>query len=563
VRRAGWPVATALARVLDELPLVHDPVGADLDAAVENSLLLEWVTERPPDQETRALMTRHRDRDQSPITRRRFVAGSLVTGAAVALPAGAEGQAKGTKPRHKTAKPKSTTHEADVAIVGAGMSGMTAARQVAAAGKSVIVLEARGRVGGRCLSRSLGAGAGDVANMGATFVGPTQTHILGLMYELGIGKFDVYSSGDLLYYEDGKLTRYTGLVPPSSDPTAVIELGTIVIPELDRMAQTVPLDNPYNAPNALQWDSMTAQTWSEQNITSSNGRKLFALAVEAVLSVEPQDVSLLYFLFYVHAAGGVEPLINNAGAGGAQDFRVSGGTQGIVVRMADRLGRERVLLSQPVRRISQGSKSVYVYADTATVKAQRVVVAIPPNLAGRITYEPGVTAMRDQLTQRMPVGSLIKTIAVYDTPFWRAQGLNGQVTSDQGPVKAMFDASPATGTPGVLLGFIDGGDARALDDAGDARRATAALRSYVRYFGQAAAAPRMYFDQVWAREIYTGGCPVGITGPGVMTEYWPALRAPIGRIHWAGTETATVWTGYMDGAVQAGKRAAAEALAEL
>ncbi len=172
-------------------------------------------------------------------------------------------------------------------------------------------------------------------------------------------------------------------------------------------------------------------------------------------------------------------------------------------------------------------------------------------------------AVREQLTQRVPIGSLIKTIAVYDTPFWRARGFNGQVTSDQGPVKIMFDASPASGTPGVLLGFIDGDDARALDGASDRHRTSTALQSYVRYFGNAAGAPRMYFDQVWAQEIYTGGCPVGVMPTGVLTEYGSALRAPVGPIHWAGTETATVWTGYMDGAVQSGKRAAAEALRAL
>jgi monoamine oxidase len=308
---------------------------------------------------------------------------------------------------------------------------------------------------------------------------------------------------------------------------------------------------------------MTAQTWAEQNITQADAQALFALAVEAVFSVEPRDMSFLYFLFYVHAAGGITPLVANAGQGGAQDFRVTGGTQGIAVKMADRLGRKRVLLNNPVRRISQGSRSVYVYADKATVRAQRVIVAIPPHLAGKIDYEPGLSAMRTQLTQRIPIGSLIKTIAVYDTAFWRAQGLNGQVTSDQGPVKVMFDASPASGTPGVLLGFIDGDDARALDDASDAERASEALKSYVRYFGKQAGTPRAYLDQVWARELYTGGCPVGLTPPGVLTEYGPALRTPSGRIHWAGTETATVWTGYMDGAVQSGKRAAAEAVAGL
>jgi monoamine oxidase len=507
------------------------------------------------------------DRDRDSITRRRFVAGTLVTGAAVAVPAAAE--AAENKHKHKAKhKPKhhkasSTTHTADVAVVGAGFAGLTAARQVAATGHSVIVLEARGRVGGRAYSRSIGAGASDVANMGATFVGPTQTQIQGLMAEMGIGKFPTYSTGKLLWYENGKGTPYTGVVPPASDPVAVIQLGTVILPEIDRLAKTVPIDAPWQAANAQEWDSMTAETWAEQNITSAEGRTLFALAVEAVLSVEPRDVSFLYFLFYVASAGTVEELINNAGQGGAQDFRVQGGTQGVAIAAANRLGRKRVLLNQPVRRISQESKSVYVYADKATVKAQRVVVAIPPTLAGRIIYEPQLSAARDQLTQRMPVGSLIKTIAVYDSPFWRDQGLNGQVTCTDLPVGATFDASPASGKPGVMLGFIDGDQARALDDASDAARASAAIKSYTAFFGNQAANPRMYFDQVWAREIYTGGCPVGIMPPGVLTEYGAALRAPWGRIHWAGTETATVWNGYMDGAIQSGKRAAAEVLAEL
>jgi monoamine oxidase len=508
-------------------------------------------------------MTPDNDPGQSPITRRRFVAGSLVTGAAAAVPGVAEAKAKKSKPKSHRTIAASPVHEADVVVVGAGMSGMTAARQVAAAGKSVIVLEARGRVGGRCFSRSIGNGASDVANMGATFVGPTQTEILGLMSELGISKFDVYSTGNLLWYEDGKLTPYTGLIPPATDPTAPIELAEVTLPQIDQMAQTVPLDAPWTAPDALIWDSMTVDTWVGQNMKSKDGPKLFSLAVDAILSVMPRDVSFLYFLFYVHAAGGIEPLVNNAGQGSAQDFRVSGGTQGVVIKMADQLGRKRVMLNQPVRRISQGPKSAYVYADGATVKAERVIVAIPPHLAGRIFYEPGLPAVRDQLTQRMPIGSLIKTIAVYDTPFWRAQGLNGQVTSDTGPVTVMFDASPASGTPGVLLGFIDGDDARALSGQSDSARATAALKSYATYFGSQAANPRTYFDQVWDNEVYTGGCPVGLMPPGVMLEYGQGLRAPVGRIHWAGTETATQWAGYMDGAIQAGKRAAGEALVSL
>src|SRR5581483_1965974 len=242
-------------------------------------------------------MTEEPDRDQSQITRRRFVAGTLVTGAAGALPAAAEAAHRKRKPKkhkHKHKKPSSTTHTADVAVVGAGFAGLTAARQVAAAGRSVIVLEGRGRVGGRAYSRSIGAGASDVANMGATFVGPTQTQIQGLMADLGIGKFPTYSTGKLLWFEGGKGTAYSGLVPPASDPVAVVQLGTVTLPQIDQMAQSVPLDAPWQAANAQEWDSMTAETWAEQNISTSEGRGLFNLAVEAVLSVEARDVSFLY-----------------------------------------------------------------------------------------------------------------------------------------------------------------------------------------------------------------------------------------------------------------------------
>ncbi len=493
------------------------------------------------------------------ITRRRFVAGAIATGAAVAAPGAAEAA---KRRRRRARRPRKAGHSADVVVVGAGLAGLTAARELVKARRSVIVLEACNRVGGRCFSRSLGPGATDVANMGATFVGPTQHQVLGLMSELGIGKFPTYADGKLVFHEDGKNTPYTGAIPPSDDPVAVIHLGTVTLPQIDRMAATVPLDAPYNAPKAQEWDSITVDSWAQQNVPSAKGRVLLGLAVEAVLSVEPRDISLLYFLFYVHAVGGVNALIANAGAGGAQDLRVSGGTQGIAVAAARQL-RGRVMLSHPVREISQSGRGVTVTADAITVRGKRVIVAIPPNLAGRIVYSPGLPALRDQLTQRMPVGSLIKTIGVYDRPFWRGQGLNGQATSDQGPVKVTFDASPASGTPGVLLGFVDGDDARQLSDLSDAERARREIASYVTLFGSEAAHPRTFFDQVWDREIYTGGCPVGVMPPGVMTEYGRALRAPVGRIHWAGTETATVWNGYMDGAIQSGKTAAAAVLAAL
>ena len=252
----------------------------------------------------------------------------------------------------------------------------------------MIVLEARDRVGGRCFSRPI-TGASDVANMGATFVGPTQTHVLALMAELGIPKFDVYSTGNLLWYEDGKLTPYTGTIPPASNPLAVIQLGEITIPQLTQMATTVPTDAPWTAPNALEWDSMTVATWIAQNVNTSDGQKILNLAVEAILSVEPQDISMLYFLWYINEAGGVDPLVNNAGDGGAQDFRVKGGTQLISITMAKQLGLgKRVVLNQPVRQINQTARGATVTAASATVDCKQVIVAIPPTSPARSTTRP-------------------------------------------------------------------------------------------------------------------------------------------------------------------------------
>jgi monoamine oxidase len=496
------------------------------------------------------------------VSRRRLLSAGAVAGAGALLPSAAEAQTVKHKTTAKKAPPAAgSTRKADVAIVGAGLAGLTTARQLVKAGRSVIVLEARKRVGGRTFSLPLGPGASDVANMGATFVGPTQYRILALMAELGIRKFPTYSTGKTIFYDNGQAKSFSGLIPPT-DLVAVAELGVNTLPALDAMAKQVPPDAPYDAPHAREWDGMTAETWVNQNILSQKGRQLVALTVEGLVSAELRDLSMLYFLFYIRSAGSTNDLIARPGAGGAQDFRVAGGTQGIAIAMARALGK-RVILGHPVRRIVQGGRGASVYADGLTVSARRIVVAIPPPLAARIDYSPALPALRDQLTQRMPMGSLIKTIAVYDRPFWREQGLSGYVNSLQGPVQICFDASPESGTPGVMLGFVDAAEARVLSGQPLAERRRQVLASYARYFGAPALTPRQYLDLPWDNEVYTRGCPVCVMPPGTITSYGSALRAPIGRIHWAGTETATVWNGYMDGAVQSGQRAAQEVLGSL
>jgi monoamine oxidase len=171
--------------------------------------------------------------------------------------------------------------------------------------------------------------------------------------------------------------------------------------------------------------------------------------------------------------------------------------------------------------------------------------------------------MRAQLTQRFPQGTVIKCEAVYDKPFWRDRGLTGQAVSLTGPVKVTFDNSPPDGSPGVMLGFIEGQDARKASQLRPADRRKAVLDNFVTYFGQQAANPRQYIEMNWSAEPWTRGCYVGFTAPGVLLDYGPAIRAPVGRIHWAGAETSDYWNGYMDGAVRSGERSAHEVLAAL
>jgi monoamine oxidase len=490
------------------------------------------------------------------------MAGAVAAGVAGAAAGPGAGGAEAAKRRGR----RRTRRREDVVVVGAGLSGLTAAREIARAGRSVAVLEARERVGGRMLSRVI---AGEAFDLGAEFVGPTQNHIRALVDELQIATFPAYAQGRNVYLAGGRRTTYSDTGPTGQAPPDVAVLPDLLlaIPALDSMSKQVPVDAPWNAARAAEWDSQSLDLWLRRNTTAGKAfRDVAAAAIRAIFAAEPREISLLFALFFIAASGDE----HNAGTfernfstrNGAQQDRIAGGTQEIALALSRQL-RRRVVTRSPVRRIVSGRGYVDVVSDRYVNRARQVIVALPPTLAGRIQYEPALPALRDGLTQRLPQGHMVKVQAIYSRPFWRDDGLNGASVCDVGPLNITFDSSPQSGTQGALLGFAGGDEARRFERLAERERRAAALGSFARAFGARALSPIDYVEMNWSQETYSRGCPVAVAPPGVLTTYGSALREPVDRIHWAGTETATFWNGYMDGAVSAGLRAAREVLARL
>ncbi|MGV0741733.1 flavin monoamine oxidase family protein [Mycolicibacterium sp. XJ870] len=437
---------------------------------------------------------------------------------------------------------------ADVVVVGAGFAGLTAARELVRLGHDVVVLEGRDRVGGRSSTTTL---AGIPVDLGGTFVGPTQDAVLKLAAELGCETVPTYSRGKNLIRWHGKVRSYRSTIPKLS----VIELVDVsrIQWRFERLSRLIPVSDPWAAPAAPRLDQRSLESWLRSVHASASTRNLMAIMSRVTWGAEPDSVSMLHAVRYVKAAGGLGRMLDVKG--GAQQDRFAGGTQQIAVRIADELG-SRVVLGAPVERIERlADGTVAISCPEGHVSARVVIVAIAPQHRADIEFDPPLPKEYQELAEHWPLGSLSKAYAAYDRPFWRAGGCSGEALSDEGPVFVTFDVSPSDDGPGILLGFTD---AREFDSLPPEQRRNQALAGFAKLFGDAALHPIDYVDHCWGTDEFAPGGPTAAVPPLAWTTYGSCLRAPVDGIHWAGTETADDWTGFLDGAVRSGQRAAAE-----
>nr|CAD7259331.1 unnamed protein product [Timema shepardi] len=467
-------------------------------------------------------------------------------------------------------------YEADVVVVGAGISGLTAAYLMTQKDPSlrVIVLEAKERIGGRTLTVPIKT-AGDQTDqfdLGGQWVSSSQTQIIKLLTELQLVTYPQYNDGCKIGQAgNAMLYNYTCDFPNFGSIFTQYELNKFVT-KVESLAQKVLLINPDRLQESKDLDMMTVETFLQKNLYTDTAREIVRTIVRNTFGMEASQLSALFFIAHVNGTQGFLNQFKTTTCG-AKEFRIKGGAQQITSCLAKKIGEKCILMSDPVERICHLSDKVHLTTEKKLeFSALFVIVAIPPSEVTKITFSPPLPLEHRCVLQHFSAGTLTTFVATYERPFWRDQGYSGQVVSDGGiwtdyhsmvaPVSSTFDATTESGSP-ALVGFLAAKKGVQWSRKHHARRRSAVLECLSRFFsGIWALNPLDYVEKNWCDELFVGGCPVqGIT-PGVM--HWVhTLRSPHGRVHWAGTETATQWCGYMNGAVQAGQRAAIEVMYEL
>ncbi len=439
--------------------------------------------------------------------------------------------------------------QVDVAIVGGGLSGLTAATELTERGQDVVVLEAQDRVGGRTYNRTV---AGVTVDGGAAYVGSKQTAVLALAKKLGVETYDVDTSGESMLVFQGKRVAEGGVsggaekLPPE-DARQFEQL----MEALEALIATVNIEEPWLTPNAQHLDALSVDGWAtELGITSRAAIRVLSMPLITVLGSVASRISALWCAWYFAQGGGYRFLTEMVD--GAQEQKFVGGSQSISLKLAERLG-ERVRLESPVRRVTvQDDGSAVLDCGDRQIAAQRVIVACSPSEVTKIAFEPGLPEDRQKLNEGWHLEGTHKPFLAYERPFWRDAGLSGEIWSD-GAMGIVLDATPPSGTPGLLLAFTDETKLPATPEG----RRDAIAADLATVLGDEALNVIDYIETEWRENDWISGC-VSPLPPGFLVDVWSTMNDPVGPIHWAGTETARMSCGYMDGAVRAGQRAANE-----
>lgn len=454
-----------------------------------------------------------------------------------------------------------TSNRCDVIVIGGGISGLSAAKLLTESGQKVVVLEARDRVGGRTFTtRNNNV---KYVDLGGAYVGPTQNRILRLSKEMGLETYKVNEVEHLVYYVKGKSYPFKGPFPPMWNPFAYMDYNNLWR-TLDDMGKEIPVEAPWKAPHAEEWDKITMQQLIDKICWTKVAKHFATLFVNVNVTSEPHEVSALWFLWYIKQCGGTTRIFSTTNGG--QERKFLGGSGQICEQLMSRLG-DGVKLQKPVMRIDQTQDPVVVETlDHELFEAKYIVSAIPPCLSLKIHYEPPLPSLRNQLIQRVPMGCVIKCMVYYKENFWRKKDYCGSmiIQDEESPIGLTLDDSKPDGSFPAIIGFILARKARRLVNLTKEERMQKICEIYAKVLEtDEALHPVHYEEKNWCEEQYSGGCYTAYYPPGIMTQYGKILRQPFQKIYFAGTETATEWSGYMEGAVQAGERAAREILYEM
>lgn len=449
----------------------------------------------------------------------------------------------------------------DVIVIGGGISGLSAAKLLSESGLNVIVLEAQNRVGGR--THTIRNKEVQYVDVGGAYVGPTQNRLLRMAKELGVETYKVYLNGHLLQHTKGKSYKFYGAFPPAYNPLVLLDYNNFMR-TMDQWGNEIPADAPWKAPHAKEWDKISMKEFIHKVCWTSAARRFAELFVNLVVTAETQQISTLWFLWYVRICGGTTRIFSTENGG--QERKFYGGSGQISERIMARL-QDRVKLESPVIRLDQSGEVVIVETlNHEAYQSKFVISAIPPVLTTKIHFNPELPPVRNQLIHRLPMGSVIKCMVYYKEAFWRKMGCCGcmMIEDEDTPIGFTLDDTKPDGSAPAIIGFILSRKASLFANLSKEERKRKICEYYAKVLGtEEALHPVHYEEKDWCKEQYSGGCYTAYFPPGIMTQFGSVIRKPVGKLYFAGTETATTWSGYMEGAIEAGERAAREVMCKM